>query len=70
LIPRRDSSVRDVFIMKKRPPTTVLVDWAGFDLIKAGYGKKVKLSRYTPWRHIGGDEVQLLLILNLGTRWG
>jgi hypothetical protein len=32
--------------------------------------KKVKLSRYTPWRHMGGGEVQLLLILNLGTRWG
>jgi hypothetical protein len=31
---------------------------------------KVKLSRYTPWRHMGGEEVQLLLILNLGTRWG
>jgi hypothetical protein len=26
--------------------------------------KKVKLSRYTPCRHIGGEEVQLLLILN------
>jgi hypothetical protein len=23
-----------------------------------------------PWRHLGGEEVQLLLILNLGTRWG
>jgi hypothetical protein len=23
-----------------------------------------------PWRHMGGEEVQLLLILNLGTRWG
>jgi hypothetical protein len=31
---------------------------------------KVKLSRYTPWRHMGGEEVKLLLILNLGTRWG
>jgi hypothetical protein len=31
---------------------------------------KVKLSRYTPWRYRGGEEVQLLLILNLGTRWG
>jgi hypothetical protein len=28
---------------------------------------KVKLSRYMPWRHMGGEEVQLLLILNLGT---
>jgi hypothetical protein len=32
--------------------------------------KKIKLSRYTPWRHMGGEEVSLLLILNLGTRWG
>jgi hypothetical protein len=31
---------------------------------------KLKLSRYTPWRHMGGEEVYLLLILNLGTRWG
>jgi hypothetical protein len=29
--------------------------------------KKVKQSRYTPWR---GEEVRLLLILDLGTRWG
>jgi hypothetical protein len=31
---------------------------------------KVKPSRYTPWRRMWGEEVQLLLILNLGTRWG
>jgi hypothetical protein len=31
---------------------------------------KVKQSRYTPWRRMGGEEVQLLLILNLCTRWG
>jgi hypothetical protein len=31
---------------------------------------KVKVSRYTPWRRLGGEEVQLLLILNLGTGWG
>jgi hypothetical protein len=29
---------------------------------------KVNLSRYTTLRHMGGEEVQLLLILNLGTR--
>jgi hypothetical protein len=28
------------------------------------------MSHYTPWRRLGGEEVQLLLILNLGTRWG
>jgi hypothetical protein len=32
--------------------------------------KKVKLSRYMPWRHMEGKEEKLLLILNLGTRWG
>jgi hypothetical protein len=31
---------------------------------------KVKLSRYTPWRRLGWEEVQPLLILNLGTRLG
>jgi hypothetical protein len=31
---------------------------------------KVKLSRYTPWRRMGWEEVQLLFILILGTRWG
>jgi hypothetical protein len=30
---------------------------------------KVKLSRYMPWRHMGGEEEELLLILNLGARW-
>jgi hypothetical protein len=29
-----------------------------------------KQSRYTPWRRLGGEEVELLLILDLGTRWG
>jgi hypothetical protein len=32
--------------------------------------KKVKQSLYTPWRRLGGEEVYLLLILDLGTRWG
>jgi hypothetical protein len=31
--------------------------------------KKVKQSRYTPWRRLGGEEVWLLLILDLNTRW-
>jgi hypothetical protein len=30
---------------------------------------KPKLSHYTPWWRLGGEEVQLLLILYLGTRW-
>jgi hypothetical protein len=32
--------------------------------------KKVKQSLYTPWRRRGGEEVELLLIHDLGTRWG
>jgi hypothetical protein len=28
------------------------------------------MSRYTPWRCLGGEEEKLLIILNLGTRWG
>jgi hypothetical protein len=32
---------------------------------------KLKLSQYTPWRRLGGEEVIYLpLILYLGTRWG
>jgi hypothetical protein len=34
------------------------------------YGIKVNWSRYTPWRLLGWEEVQFLLILNLGIRWG
>jgi hypothetical protein len=38
--------------------------------ITNGKVKKLKVSRYMSWRHMGGEEVSLLLILNLGTRWG
>jgi hypothetical protein len=31
---------------------------------------KLKLSQYTLPRRLGGEEVQLLLILDLGPRWG
>jgi hypothetical protein len=31
---------------------------------------KKKQSHYTPWRRLGGEEVQLILVLDLGTRWG
>jgi hypothetical protein len=34
-----------------------------------GWGK-VKWSHYTPWRRMGWEEVQLLLIPYLGIRWG
>jgi hypothetical protein len=30
---------------------------------------KVKQSRYTPYRRLRGEEVYLLLIHDLGTRW-
>jgi hypothetical protein len=30
---------------------------------------KANQSRYTPWWRLGGEEVYLLLILDLGTRW-
>jgi hypothetical protein len=31
---------------------------------------QLKLSHYTPRRRLGGEEVYLLHILDLGTRWG
>jgi hypothetical protein len=30
---------------------------------------KLKLSHHIPRRRLGGEEIQLLLILDLGTRW-
>jgi hypothetical protein len=33
-------------------------------------GKKVKQSHNTPMEAQGGEEVYLLLIHDLGTRWG
>jgi hypothetical protein len=30
---------------------------------------KLKLYHYKPRRHLGGEDVQLLLILDLYTRW-
>jgi len=32
--------------------------------------KKLTLSHYTPRGRLGGEEVYLLLILDLGIRWG
>jgi hypothetical protein len=31
---------------------------------------KIKQSHYMPWRHLREDEVKLLLIIDLCTRWG
>jgi hypothetical protein len=45
----------------KRPSTSAL-----YACLKV----KVKLSRYTPWRQLGEEEVYLLLTLNLGTGLG
>jgi hypothetical protein len=30
---------------------------------------EIKLSCYTPWWRLRGEETQLLLVLDLGTRW-
>jgi hypothetical protein len=30
----------------------------------------LKLFHYTPSRRLGGEDIQLLSILDLGTRWG
>jgi hypothetical protein len=43
-----------IFSEMKQAPT-----WVHFKQVK----KKEKLSRYIPWRRMGGEEVQLLLIL-------
>jgi hypothetical protein len=32
--------------------------------------RKRKQSRYTPWRRLGGEEVELLRINDLGIIWG
>jgi hypothetical protein len=42
----------------------------GIRLVGLRWVSKVNLSRYTPWRRLGGEEVKLLFILKLGTRWG
>jgi hypothetical protein len=39
------------------------------DLVEKGK-KRAKQSRYTPWKRLRGEEVLLLLILDLCTRWG
>jgi hypothetical protein len=45
----------------------VLIDDGAVNNIKLIY-KKLKLSNYTPRRRLRGEEVRLLLILDLGTR--
>jgi hypothetical protein len=41
-----------------------------FHFASSSFFLKVKQSHYTPWRRLGGEEILLLLILDLGTRWG
>jgi hypothetical protein len=38
--------------------------------IAYNYIYKAKQSRYTPWWRLVVEEIYLLLILDLGTRWG
>jgi hypothetical protein len=69
------SDVYDAALMLKMDKQHITIPaaslWICFKIYDCETSKsKVKLSRYTPWRHTGGEEVQLLLILNLGTRWG
>jgi hypothetical protein len=44
--------------------------WGSSVILRTFVVIKVKQSHYMPWRHMGGEEVQLLLILNLSTRGG
>jgi hypothetical protein len=45
------------------------LSWCKFSL-NSTHIKKLKLSHYTPLRRLGGEEVYLLLIHDLGTSWG
>jgi hypothetical protein len=61
---------------QKNSPRDSTVTWdqnsngCVYNIEKSIYKKvKVKQSRYAPWRRLGGEEVWLLLILDLGTRW-
>jgi hypothetical protein len=61
-----------VFFVPSVPDTTFAIL---FFLLETVYGpplksKKVKQSRYTPWKRLGGEDVYLLLIHDLGIRWG
>jgi hypothetical protein len=48
-----------------------LTDYSNtFPQTKIEFTVKVKLSRHTPWRSLGGGKVQLLLVLDLGTALG
>jgi hypothetical protein len=50
-----DKIVFLVKILKSTPNITV--EWLIFLLHIREVKKKVKLSHYTPWRHMGGEEV-------------
>jgi hypothetical protein len=38
--------------------------------LPGGIEVNLKQSRYTPWRRLEREDAQLLLINDLGTRWG
>jgi hypothetical protein len=42
----------------------------GKTLKAISYSTFSKTVHYTPWRGLWGEEIQLLLILDLRTRWG
>jgi hypothetical protein len=50
--------------------TTLIYVWPLIKTTTPVKSEKVKQSRYSPWRRLGGEEVYLLLIHDLGTRWG
>jgi hypothetical protein len=68
------SSSKGFNILKSRIIPWSWLEVARFMFLLSSSGtflhEKVNLSRYMPLRHMGGEVVQLLLILNLGTRWG
>jgi hypothetical protein len=54
--------------LPRRYPTKCLLDSWYHRLVFNWNSKKIKMSLYTPWRRLEGEEVEL--ILDLGTRWG
>jgi hypothetical protein len=50
--------------------TSLLSNTVTNELLYSHNQSKVKQSRYTPRWRLGREEVYLLLILDLGTRWG
>jgi hypothetical protein len=64
------SATGTFYVPTRRPDFAVSSDATSLPLWLTSSSKKLKQSLYTPWRRLGGQEVQLLLIFDLGTRWG